>query len=245
MILVLMNKLKQYILGFTMVFLLAPYQTLSAQETVKKDSSNITVTYFKDHIKERYEGNSFNYSINDTGGVNLIQSVLRKFFNWLGDLFGIDIDVNYKTLEYIVYGLLGIGALYLLINFLLQSPMSSVFKTDEKTIDNFKYVEENLHEINFEDLINKAIKEQNYRLATRYLYLKSLKVLTNKNIIEWHYDKTNSDYLNEIKDQNTKSIFKRISYIYDYVWYGEFPINEDSFQKHQLDFEKIKTVSNG
>jgi uncharacterized membrane protein YuzA (DUF378 family) len=240
-----MNKPKQYILGIAMVFLLAPIQTLFSQEGVKKDSSNITVTYFKDTIKERYEGNDFNYAINDTGGVNLIQSVLRKFFNWLNDIFGIDIDVDYKSLEYIVYSILGIGALYLLIKFLMQSPMSSVFKTDEKTIEDFKYVEENLDEVNFEDLIDNAIKEQNYRLATRYLYLKSLKILTNKNSIEWHYDKTNSDYLNEIKDQNTKSVFKRISYIYEYVWYGEFPIDEDSFQEHQIDFAKINTVSNG
>lgn len=225
--------------------LLVPLQTGFAQDAVKRDSSNIEVTYFKENIKERYEGDSFNYSLNDTGGVNLIQKVLRSFFGWLGDVFGFDIDVNYQLLEYIVYGLLGLGALYLLIKFLLESPMSSVFKTEGKDIDDFQYVEENIKEVNFDKLINKAIKEQNYRLATRYLYLKSLKTLTKKNIIEWHYDKTNSEYLNEIKDDNTKSIFKRVSYIYDYVWYGEFPIDEHSFEKHQADFAKINTLANG
>ncbi len=217
-----------------------------AQDSIQKDSSNIKVTYFKEAIKERYKGDDFNYSINDTGGINLIQRVLQKFFGWLSDIFGFDIDfIDYKTLEYIVYGLLGVATLYLLIKFLMQAPINSVFKTESQNINDFTYVEENLNEVNFETLIEDALKEKNYRLATRYLYLKSLKLLTNKDIIEWHYDKTNSEYLNEIKNENTKSVFKRISYIYDYVWYGEFPIDEAVYNKNISDFEKINTLQHG
>ncbi|OBX22536.1 MULTISPECIES: hypothetical protein [Bizionia] len=217
-----------------------------AQNKIQEDSTDITVTYFKEGILDRYSGNDFNYNINDTGGVNLLQQLLRKFFNWLGDIFGIDIDfVDYETLEYIVYGLLAAGALYLFIKFLLQSPMSSVFKTEEKTIDNFGYIEEDIQQVDFENLIKTALKESNYRLATRYLYLKSLKNLTNKNIIDWHYDKTNSDYLNEISDDGIKQLFKRISYIYDYVWYGEFAIDEQAFNRNQDDFSTLNKRING
>lgn len=222
------------------------HATSVAQNTIQKDTSDVTVRYFKEGINERYSGRDFNYNINDTGGVNLLQQVLRKFFNWLGDLFGIDIDfIDYQTMEYIVYGLLAIGALYLFIKFLLQSPMSSVFKTEEKTIDNFGYIEEDIQQVDFENLIKTALKENNYRLATRYLYLKSLKNLTNKNIIDWHYDKTNSDYLNEISDDGIKQLFKRISYIYDYVWYGEFAIDEQAFNRNQDDFSTLNKRING
>ena len=214
---------------------------------VKRDSSNADVTYFKENFKDNYIGDDFNYSINDTGGINLMQRILRKFFNWMGDLFGFDIDfIDYKTLEYIVYGLLGLIVLYLLIKFLLQNSVSSVFKTDDKTIAGFSYVEENIEQIDFDKLISNALKVTNYRLATRYLYLKSLKSLANKKTIEWHFDKTNSDYLNEIKDSKLKGLFKRVSYIYDYVWYGEFPIDEASFNKNKDDFNQlIKTANHG
>ncbi|MFC0605507.1 hypothetical protein ACFFGA_13130 [Winogradskyella pulchriflava] len=214
---------------------------------VKRDSSNLDVTYFKDNFKDNYSGNDFNYSINDTGGINLIQRILRSFFTWLGDVFGFDIDwLDYQTMEYIVYGLLGIIVLYLLIKFLLQNPISSVFKTEDKTIKGFTYVEENIEQIDFDKLIKKALKANNYRLATRYMYLKTLKVLASKKTIEWHYDKTNTDYLNEIKDSKLKSLFKRVSYIYDYVWYGEFPIDEVSFNKNKDDFNQlIKTTQHG
>lgn len=220
--------------------------TYGQLEGVKFDSSEIDVTYFKENIKERYSGEDFNYSVNDTGGVNLIQDALRKFFRWIGDLFGFDVDfIDYQTLEYIIYGLLGLGALYLLINFLLQSSATSVFRASEKEIDGFKYVEENLTEINFDTLIKDALANKDYRLATRYLYLSSLKNLTNKNIIDWHYDKTNSDYISEIKDSTIKRLFKRISYIYDYVWYGEFPIDEIKFKSNTSDFNNLqKAIAN-
>ena len=93
---------------------------LWAQDNVvKRDSSNLDVTYFKDNFKDNYSGNEFNYSINDTGGINLIQRILRSFFTWLGDTFGFDIDwLDYQTLEYIVYGLLGVIVFYLLIKYL-------------------------------------------------------------------------------------------------------------------------------
>ena len=184
------------------------------QDSIQKDTSNIKVAYFKDAIKERYKGDDFNYSINDTGGINLLQRILQKFFGWLSDVFGFDIDfINYKTLEYIVYGFLGVATLYLIIKFLMQSPINSVFKTDTQDINDFKYVEENIKDVNFDQLIEAALKDNNYRLATRYLYLKSLQILTNTAVIEWHYDKTNSDYINEIKNEKTKSVFKSISYI--------------------------------
>ena len=223
---------------------------ISAQDTVKKvatDSSQIDVNHFREGLSKRYSGNEFDYTINDTGGINLVQRVLQKFFGWLSDLFGFDISfINYKTLEYIIYGLLGCGVLYLLIKFLLENPVSSVFKTDNKTIEGFNYIEENIETVDFDKLINVALKENNYRLATRYMYLKALKTLSTNSIIEWHFDKTNNDYLNEIKDNKTKSLFKRVSYIYDYVWYGEFPIDETDFNKNKNDFNQlIKIKSNG
>ena len=241
-----MNRKLKHISLSTFGILLSNTPYCFAQDSIQKDTSNIKVTYFKKAIKERYKGDDFNYSINDTGGINLIQRVLQKFFGWLSDIFGFDIDfIDYKTLEYIVYSLLGIATLYVLIKFLMQAPVNSVFKNESQNINDFTYVEENLNEVNFETLIEDALKEKNYRLATRYLYLKSLKLLTNKDIIEWHFDKTNSEYLNEIKNENTKSVFKRISYIYEYVWYGEFPIDEAIYNKNIFDFEKINTLQNG
>ncbi|TPV33947.1 hypothetical protein FJ651_07250 [Paucihalobacter ruber] len=215
------------------------------QNKIKTDSSQVEVTPFKEAINERYKGSDFNYDINDTGGINLLQRLLQRFFNWLSDVFGINIDfVDYKTLEIIIYALLGIGALYLLIRFLVENPMNRVFKTEETSIETFNYTEENITEVNFDQLINQAINEGNFRLATRFLYLKSLKILSKNNIIEWHFDKTNSDYLNEIKNTETQQLFKKVSYVYDYVWYGEFTVNHDQFEYNKQYFVQLQKAKN-
>lgn len=245
--LVLMSKPKKHIISFVATNLILIKQTtLLAQNKIQEDSSAVHVNYFKEEINKRYSGRDFNYNNHDTGGVNLLQQLLRKFFGWLSDTFGFDVDfIDYQTLEYIVYGLLATGALYLIIKFLLQSPMNSVFKIENKNMEAFGYLEEDIQQVDFDNLIKSALKDSNYRLATRYLYLKALKDLTNKNIIDWHYDKTNSDYLNEISDDNIKHLFKRISYIYDYVWYGEFAIDEQAFTKNQVDFSTLNKRING
>lgn len=239
-----------YALKFNLAHKLIPYRlngglgndTISLSLIqIKTDSSQVVVIPFKEAINERYKGNEFNYDINDTGGINLLQRLLQRFFNWLSDVFGINIDfIDYKTLEIIIYALLGIGALYLLIRFLIENPMNRVFKSEETSIETFNYSEENITEVNFDQLIKQAINEGNFRLATRFLYLKSLKTLTKNNIIEWHYDKTNSDYLNEIRNAETRQLFKKASYVYDYVWYGEFPLDQQQFEYNQQHFVQLQ-----
>lgn len=241
-----MQKIIKTYFILTLVFVLC--NSLNAQNgTVKIDSSEIETTYFKENFKDAYSSSDFDYTINDTDGINLIQLVFSKFFRWVNDTFGVDLSfISYQLLEIIVYSLLGIIVLYLIIKFLLQSSLSTVFKTETKPIDGFSYIEEDIQQQDFDKLLNNALKENNYRLATRYLYLKSLKILSQNNTIHWHFEKTNSDYLNEIQNDKLKSLFKRVSYIYDYVWYGEFPINEESFNKNKDDFNNlINTSKNG
>jgi len=216
------------------------------RDSIMRDSSTIKLNNFKEGIADRYQGNDFEYNINDTGGINLLQRVLRSFFEFLGDLFGFDIDfLNYQTLEYIIYTLMGIGMLYLLIRMLIKVPAGQVFKSNDTALEGFNLMEESIEEVDFEKLIKQASEEGNYRLATRYLYLKSLKNLAKKNIIKWDYDKTNSDYLLEIKKEETKSLFKTVSRIYDYVWYGEFPVDKESFERNQKHFTQLEAIANG
>ncbi|MFD2550570.1 hypothetical protein ACFSQP_01955 [Bizionia sediminis] len=235
--------------GLVGAFFVMPFLwgfTDSQRNTLPQDSTMVQVRHFKEKINDRYTGRDFNYDINDTGGVNLLQELLQKFFTWLGNIFGIEVDfIDYQTMTYIVYGLLAAIALYLCIKFLIQAPVRSVFKTEEKAIDGFNFIEEDIKQINFDQLIAQALEDSNYRLATRYLYLKSLKTLANKQVISWHYDKTNTDYLNEISDENIRKLFKDISYIYDYVWYGKFAVSETDFNKNKSYFSTLNKQING
>jgi hypothetical protein len=101
---------------------------------------------------------------------------------------------------------------------------------------------ENVHEMNFDVLIANALKNKDYRLAVRLLYLKNLKLMSDRDIIEWSNHKTNYSYQYEIQNNTLRAKFLETSLIFDYVWYGEFRLDEPKFSDINLrmnDFNKM------
>lgn len=88
--------------------------------------------------------------------------------------------------------------------------------------------DEEIDEADYERRLQQSILNHDYRLATRFYYLILLNKLSQKNHIEYHRDKTNSEYLFEL-NKTMRSSFSYLSYIYSYVWYGEFPIGKIEF----------------
>lgn len=98
---------------------------------------------------------------------------------------------------------------------------------------------ENIHEINFDEQLENAILNGNYRLAVRLLYLKTLKHLSDNNLIDWQLEKTNNAYVLEIADENYKREFKKLTYQFEYIWYGEFFIDQNSFKPINQSFQEF------
>ena len=81
------------------------------------------------------------------------------------------------------------------------------------------------------DSIKDYERNRDFRYAVRYQFLWILKILADKNIIEWNPKKTNRDYMTEIKEKQLQRKFREAAKIFDYVWYGEFEIDENSYHK--------------
>ncbi|WP_264560650.1 hypothetical protein [Flavobacterium sp. N501239] len=139
-----------------------------------------------------------------------------------------------KIIAFIIIGFV----IYMIVKVIINKEGQWIFGKKNKKITVSELVEENIHSINFNEIIKKSKQEKDYRLTIRYYYLWLLKSYSDKELIEWDIEKTNSDYLSELKSQNTKENFKYLSYIYDYSWYGEFEINEPDFLKAETVFLK-------
>ncbi|PZR21208.1 MAG: DUF4129 domain-containing protein, partial [Flavobacterium psychrophilum] len=127
---------------------------------------------------------------------------------------------------------------YMIVRIILKKENMWIFGRSSKKIQSNDITIENIHELDFNKLTEETKNEGNYRLAIRYYYLWVLKKLSSREIIDWHWDKTNSDYLYEIKDNTLRKDFEYLSYLYDYSWYGEFPIDSDAFIKAEKAFRK-------
>ncbi|MGB5944142.1 MAG: DUF4129 domain-containing protein [Leeuwenhoekiella sp.] len=93
-----------------------------------------------------------------------------------------------------------------------------------------------------QQLIDEALAQKNYRLAVRYSYLLILQKLSQKEIINWQVQKTNHDYVYEIKDDSLKTQFAKVTRIYDFIWYGNFEVDDSAFAKAKQEFTKLTTA---
>jgi hypothetical protein len=208
--------------------------------TVAVDSTVVVQKRFSENLAEKYTGNDFDYDSMEGEAENFLGRAINWFFNKIGEIFGIDISPEmYQVIKFIVYGFLIIFAIYILVKLLVGDNASSFFSKKSKMVAPLNIQEDHIENVDLDSYIKNALKEENYRLAIRYMYLKSLKLLSLNNIIDWHFEKTNSDYYREIESAGLKENFKKASYLYDNIWYGEYALDKAGFENAQKDFERL------
>jgi hypothetical protein len=209
-------------------------------------NDSIAAAHFAPRFKEEYKSDEFIYE------QKLKQkNAWERFLEWLeafvSRLFGMGdgaaadlLGWVFRILAFAVIGFL----IFLIVKAILNKEGKWIFgKNSDKKLIRYDDIEKNLHLVDFEKLIRETLQSGEKRLAIRYYYLWLLKVLSEKEIIEWDVEKTNSDYLYEIRNQKLKHNFGYLSHIYNYIWYGEFGIDEATFDKAKAIFEQtIKSV---
>ena len=104
--------------------------------------------------------------------------------------------------------------------------------------------EENEIPADLNELLQQAINRSEYRLAIRYLYLKALKDLAGKGFLEISPSKTNFQYVSEVSRRHFANEFASLTLKYEYVWYGNYSVDENLFRQIQTDFNLFNKNSN-
>ena len=157
----------------------------------------------------------------------------------IGSIFESAVTTNWgKVLIYIT----GIALIVVLVIMLLKVNAFKVFYSGEGS-STFRYnaLDENIHEMDFEKLIDEAVGKKDYRGGVRLLFLYALKMLSDKNHIHWDQGKTNHDYIDELKRAELKPGFSDLNYYFEYAWYGNFKVNAETFAHVQDIFKTWKT----
>lgn len=117
----------------------------------------------------------------------------------------------------------------------LNNPRNKKIKNKLSAV-NLDQIEENIHEANLDNFIRQAIEQQHFALAIRLYYLAILKELSLKNFIHWKKDKTNKDYLDEMRQASLAGSFREITLIFERIWYGDSPIHANEFRRLEPKF---------
>ena len=220
------------------------------------DSEKIPVSLNKDTL-ENYKNNpDFNYHPPEE-----TDNWWKQFTTWLGDLttklsrwlgnvwssFWEWLLPNSQgsslwsfVIHVLPYIILFVFVAFIIWLFYKLNPGAKLMKSKDKPDVFFTEEEEIIKTRDIQKLIDKALLKQNYRLAVRYYYLLILKRLTDAELIEYEFDKTNSDYFTEITSETLNSAFRKATNIYDYIWYGNFTVIEADFNKAQTIFNSLE-----
>jgi hypothetical protein len=131
-----------------------------------------------------------------------------------------------------------------IILYLMNNNISIFRKKDiSLTNEDETYNQEDIFSIKYTREIEKAAANQNYRLAIRLLFLRLLKDLSDRNIIQYKPDRTNLDYLIQLSSTKYYNDFFRLTRNYEYSWYGKFEVNREGYARIKADFEKFNPSS--
>ena len=212
----------------------------AVKAVLKMDTAGTTLRQFDTAALNAYKKlPEFAYHENYTA-----PSLWQRFWKWFWNLFKIkDKSTANGLAVFLKYFFIvaGVSALVFLVLKLSGINVLNTFRRNPKAAKlAYAEAEENIHEIDFDTEIEKATAVNNYRLAVRMLYLKSLKQLSDKGLIDWQLNKTNTAYVNEITDAGQRDTFAQLTYQFEYVWYGDFAINSDTFKSISRLFNNFK-----
>lgn len=105
--------------------------------------------------------------------------------------------------------------------------------------EDMKIETDNIFEIHYQKEIDRAVSKGNYRFAVRLMFLRLLKDLADKQVIQYKQDRTNFDYLLQLHSTWRYPDFFRLTRHYEYSWYGQFDIDQDKFHMIKKDFENF------
>ncbi|MCX2681455.1 DUF4129 domain-containing protein [Galbibacter sp. EGI 63066] len=211
-------------------------------DTLKTDRATVMDRRtFPEGFKEQYSGKEYIYEtvVNPNNWFNRLKQWFNDLINRLFNLGNQEKAAEIsRILMRVLYAVIVLLVIYFIVRAILNKEGNWIFgRYSDKKLSKIQDVENNIHQVDFPTLIADAEKDRDYRLAIRYYYLWLLKVLSNKELIEYDVEKTNSDYVNELEGDSLKKQFSYASYLYNYVWYGEFSIAEAEYETTSKRFQ--------
>ena len=155
-------------------------------------------------------------------------SVIERILRWLERLFSTSVD---KATDGDVSIFWVIGGIIVVISagVYLYTHDVGLFRRSGKSDIDYEAEDEDIYGIDFDDRINQAVAQHDWREATRLTYLKTLRWLADNNRIDWALFKTPSQYTREERSPE----FRDMTNEFLRVRYGNFDANEATYNEMQ------------
>jgi len=210
---------------------------VAKKDTILKiDSSKVELRKFDEQALKKYSLQpEFMYD-DVPKTLSLWDRFWRWFWRWVNEFFSGKATGN--IIQYVLIGLVVALIVFIVVK-IIRLDLKLLSGKSKKVEIPFSETLENIHEIDFNEELEKAMQSGNYRLVVRLLYLKTLKQLTDQSLIDWQPEKTNQVYVSELVNEDHKLAFGKLTKQFEYIWYGEFFIDKNSFEPIQQSFQQF------
>jgi hypothetical protein len=96
--------------------------------------------------------------------------------------------------------------------------------------------DEAMEESDLDEIIRRQTVVGNYRMATRYMYLKVIRELSEKKPEEFQLSATNADMMRVFQEPEQAGDFRFLARAYEYIYYGGFVPSREQFDLLQDKF---------
>ena len=222
----------------TIIFILLCFSSfrIFAQENVSSLKPHEIRSFDQQKISEYNNKKEFHY---DRKIVPANPSMMERLQRWFwGKLYdSTDTQGKRNIWRWSIYLICAIVVIYAILRLTNTNISGWVYGASASTGSSFSEMTENIHQINFDKMIEESIRKAQYNQAIRLYYLKGLKMLDDKKYIKVEKDKTNQHYMYELKKQDLKEDFRRTTLLFEYVCYGDFNIDQLNFHETEPDFK--------
>ncbi|MGJ1433386.1 hypothetical protein ACR79M_17070 [Sphingobacterium spiritivorum] len=191
---------------------------------------------------KKYQSEEFLYNEKVLENINFLKRLKNRINDLLSSILP---DFYFQNPEW-MYKLIGAVFVVLLVYVLYRLIFTGkkLYTVQEKEDDedaNVAFVERNLLQVDVHTFVEQALKEENYSLAIRYLNLLNIQTLAKKELVKWNYTKTNIELMNEMDNTELRKEFEACSNVFNYVWFGNFPVTKENYEQYATLFREFQT----
>lgn len=158
--------------------------------------------------------------------VNLAEIIFR----WISRFFNRFVDIEVAdTITYWFLIVFFVAAVFLIV-FFIYKKRPGLFIGEKKRPIDYEVEDENIYGIDFEKELEGALAHHDFRMAIRILYLQTLRLLADRQYIDWQIYKVPTEYIYELKPVNLKVPFRRFTHHFLQVRYGNFKATGELFE---------------
>lgn len=152
--------------------------------------------------------------------------------------------ITSKAVRVFFYMLIGAVLLFVFYKIIIENRLY-LFYSPPKKAGAEKMAEADLSEEDIDDRIRQAMQAKDYRLVVRWMHLKALRLLNEKDLIRFHADGTNQEYLSQLSKHPLSRNFQYLTNAYDYAWYGGFALTQQQADMLVQNFNQFYTAIEG